>query len=114
VRITASNEVAIGLTSPLYKGNTRKCCPFLFGKFKQKGMIKINGIAFYEEPGSCGSCPFFSSGSSDLCPQDKGVCSQWRETHHSWANPPRRCKKLFKSAFRFPDGIELVIVGNND
>lgn len=37
-------------------------------------------------------------------------CRQWDEMHHSWRNPPRRCIKLFNKVFKFPDGIELVII----
>lgn len=80
-------------------------------------MLIINGKKFYEEPGSCGTCPFLFTGNTDApvptSGTDKGVCLQWDETHHTWANVPRRCAKLFKQAFSagYPDGMELVIVG---
>ena len=79
-------------------------------------MLIINGFKFYEEPGSCGTCPFLSTGNTNAAvptPQsDRGHCLQWDETHHTWANVPRRCAKLFKKAFSagYPDGKELVIV----
>lgn len=80
-------------------------------------MIIINGHKFYEEPGSCGTCPFLLTGNTDspmpVPHADKGLCIQWDETHHTWANTPRRCSKLFKKAFSagYPEGTELVIVG---
>lgn len=77
-------------------------------------MVTINGHTFYEEPRSCGTCPFLMTGNTDSpisSPSDKGICIQWDETHHTWANPPRRCQKLFKQAFRLYNdtGQELVI-----
>ena len=74
-------------------------------------MITINGITFYDKPGSCGTCPFFFSGSTHYQPNwGKGYCSMFNEMHHSYINPPRRCQKLFNKAFRMPDGSKLVIV----
>ena len=75
-------------------------------------MIYINGIAFYQEPGSCGTCEFYCSYGSNFHPSSDGYCPLFDEQHHSWATPPRRCQKLFRAAFRFPDGENLVIVGN--
>ena len=75
-------------------------------------MVYINDIPFYEEPGSCGTCEFFNNGSSALCPQDKGMCLLFMETHHSWCNPPSRCAKIFRKAFKAEDGARLVIVKN--
>ena len=74
-------------------------------------MIYINGTPFYDEPGSCGTCEFYSSSGSKLAPSDDGYCPLFDERHHSWATPPRRCQKLFKAAFGFPNGERLVIVG---
>lgn len=31
-------------------------------------MIEINGYKFYEEPGSCGSCPCLNTGATHLNP----------------------------------------------
>lgn len=72
-------------------------------------MVYINGFALYDMPGSCGTCPFLCSGSSSLCPQDKGLCILYDETHHTWANVPSRCKALFNKALRFPEGERLVL-----
>ena len=78
-------------------------------------MLIINGYKFYEEPGSCGTCPFLLTGntSAPVSPSsDRGICLQWDETHHTWANIPRRCAKLFKQAFSagYADGTVLTIV----
>lgn len=76
-------------------------------------MILINGTKFWDKPGSCGTCPFFISGSSRLSPSDRGVCTLWNENHRTYINPPRRCQKLFNKASRYPDGTKLVIVAEN-
>ena len=81
-------------------------------------MITINGRCFYEEPTSCGTCPFLyvpgrdapsflpSRGSANqLC-----HCTMWDEMHRVCTSPPRRCAKLFRKALAFPDGAKLVIV----
>lgn len=74
-------------------------------------MITINDTPFYDKPGSCGTCPWFSNGSTYLQPNmGKGHCRMFDEMHHSYINPPRRCQKLFNKAFRMPDGSRLVIV----
>lgn len=75
-------------------------------------MVTLNGVEIYEEPGSCGSCPFFNSGSSHLYHFDRGHCMMWNEFHHSYINPPRKCKKMFKKALSYPSGEKLVIVTN--
>ena len=76
-------------------------------------MIYINGQKFYDKPGSCGTCPFFNNGSTHMSPGSiKGHCLQWNEMHKSYINPPARCKKLFNKAFKYPEGTELIIVGN--
>jgi len=75
-------------------------------------MIYINNTPFYDEPGSCGTCAFFLSGGSQMCPSDKGICTLFSEEHHTYIYPPRRCKKIFKKAFSFPDGARLVITAN--
>ena len=82
-------------------------------------MITINGIRMYEEPTSCGTCPFLVTGNtasplSQNC--SRGICLQWNETHHTWANVPRRCAKLFKDAFRLynDSGENLVIVSKEN
>ena len=69
----------------------------------------INGQAFEEEPTSCGMCPFFSDGTSEYGAPSKGHCRLFDEMHGRLVLP-RRCKKLFASAFKFPEGIELVVV----
>lgn len=76
-------------------------------------MITINGVKFYYMPGSCGTCEFFHSGSSSICPQQRGYCSLFKEMHNSWINVPRRCQKLFNKAFKMPEGTDLVIVYND-
>jgi hypothetical protein len=45
------------------------------------------------------------------CHSDRGLCIQWNEAHHTWANIPRRCKKLFKSAFAlYNDSGETLVI----
>ena len=45
------------------------------------------------------------------CHSDRGLCIQWNEAHHTWANIPRRCKKLFKSAFaQYNDSGETLVI----
>ena len=73
-------------------------------------MVTLNGRQLYDVPGSCGSCPFFNSGSSSLCPQQRGFCDLWGEMHNCWINPPRKCLKLFNKAVKMPEGSNLVIV----
>lgn len=78
-------------------------------------MITINGTIFHENPGSCGTCPFFNNGKTSLFPGTKrGFCIIFEETHHTWINPPKRCQKLFNKAFQYPDGSNLVIVVNEE
>lgn len=77
-------------------------------------MITINGKTFYDKPGSCGSCPFFFSGSTYHQPNPgKGHCQMFDELHHSYIAPPRRCQKLFNKAFSMPNGSKLVIVSDD-
>ena len=77
-------------------------------------MITINGVPFHDEPGSCGTCPFFYSGSTHfIANPGKGHCTLFDEFHHSYINPPRRCRKLFKRAFGMPDGSRLCVVVND-
>lgn len=73
-------------------------------------MVTINNTAFYDKPGSCGTCPFFTNGASRFCNVSKGYCRMFDEMHHSYINPPQRCQKLFNKAFRMPDGSNLAIV----
>lgn len=75
-------------------------------------MVTINGETFYDKPGSCGTCPFFSSGATHMFSglDGKGHCRLFNENHSRWINPPRRCQKLFNKAFRMPEGTRLVIV----
>ena len=81
-------------------------------------MLIINGTKFYEEPTSCGTCPFLFTGRTDTpisSPTDnKGHCPIFDEVHHTYANPPRRCAKLFRKVFSkgYADGTELAIVHN--
>jgi hypothetical protein len=73
-------------------------------------MVTINGIKFYDMPGSCGTCSAFLNGKTSQHPGDaRGICVFFDETHHSWITPPRRCQKLFRKAFSMPEGSELVI-----
>lgn len=73
-------------------------------------MIRINGKEFYDMPGSCATCPFFFSGDSGMCHPDTGLCTLFNEKHKVWIDPPKRCAKLFRKAFRMPDGSDLVSV----
>ena len=78
-------------------------------------MVNINGFDFYEEPSICGTCPFLITGNTNVpgisCHSDRGLCIQWNEAHHTWANIPRRCKKLFKSAFTlYNDSGETLVI----
>ena len=82
-------------------------------------MVIINGHKFYEVPHSCGSCPFMLTGNTDVpsvghhC--DRGLCIQWNESHHTWANIPRRCAKLFKQAFAlYDDSGENLVITSKD
>lgn len=83
-------------------------------------MVIINGFKFYEEPGSCGTCPFLVTGNTGTpgipSNYDRGHCQQWDEIHHTWANIPRRCAKLFKQAFALynDSGQILVITKKHD
>lgn len=75
-------------------------------------MIMINGKKFYDEPTSCGACPFFFNGMTDAPLSQattKGHCMQFDEMHNSWRNVPRRCEKIFRKAFTYSEGSELVI-----
>lgn len=80
------------------------------------GMIIINGKTFYEEPGSCGTCPFLFIPCKDapgFLPsgggQSKYHCTMFNEMHASWRSVPPRCRRIFKKAFGFPEGSVLVI-----
>ena len=69
-------------------------------------MIIINDIEFSEYPGSCGTCPCFFR----IAPKAReGRCILWNEMHHSYIDPPRRCKKLFNKVFKYPDGTEFKL-----
>ena len=77
-------------------------------------MITINGKKFYEEPTSCGTCPFLFVPGRDLPSSmqqhsDKYHCTLFDEMHASWIKPPRRCARLFRNAFKHPEGTDLVI-----
>lgn len=51
-------------------------------------MVIINDRKFYDKPGSCGSCPFFFSGSTYLCPnKGRGICTLFNEMHQPYINP---------------------------
>lgn len=73
--------------------------------------VFINGKKFTEEPGSCGACPFFFNGRTEMPPSasPKGLCALFDESHSSYITIPRRCHKLFKKAFTFQEGENLVI-----
>lgn len=77
-------------------------------------MLTINGEIFYDEPNSCGTCPFFYNGSTSkfAAKSPKGHCRLFDEMHNSWINTPRRCAKLFKKAFKENNGKDLTIVIN--
>jgi len=78
-------------------------------------MITINGTIFYDKPGSCGSCPWFNSGSTHLYHNPgKGHCTMFNEMHRPYINPPKRCQKLFNKAFRMPEGSDLIVVINTN
>jgi hypothetical protein len=75
--------------------------------------MTINGIRFYSQPTSCGTCPAFSCGASELSPGvTRGLCVIFDDTHHRWVMP-RRCAKLFKKAFTYPEDSELIITHKN-
>lgn len=78
-------------------------------------MVTINGETLYNNPGSCGTCPFFYNGATHLQPvgSQKGYCRMFDEMHKSYINPPARCKKLFNKAFSMPEGSTLVITVND-
>lgn len=73
--------------------------------------VFINGKKFTEEPGSCGACPFFFNSRTEMTPSasPKGLCALFDESHSSYITIPRRCHKLFKKAFTFQEGENLVI-----
>ena len=81
-------------------------------------MVKINEEVIYEEPTSCGTCPFlyvpgrntpsFLRGRESANPVCH--CTLFDEWHRVCTSPPRRCAKLFATAFKFPEGTDLVIV----
>lgn len=77
-------------------------------------MRKLNGFFFYEEPTSCGTCPFFNNfqTSTPLYVNygNTGHCTLFDEMHKTWRSVPRRCVKLFRKLFEQPDGGEYVIV----
>lgn len=59
-------------------------------------MITINDTPFYDKPGSCGTCPWFSNGSTHLQPNmGKGYCRMFDEMHHSYINPPPEDAKSY-------------------
>lgn len=76
-------------------------------------MIILNGKEFYDIPGSYATCPFFLMGGHGL-QYDTGFCTLFEENHKTYINPPRRCMKLFRKAFRMPEGSELVVVAGNE
>jgi len=76
-------------------------------------MIYINNKLFYDTPGSCGTCEFYVSGSTSMCPTSRGICALFDEEHHSYINIPKRCAKIFRKAFKFPEGTKLIITANN-
>jgi hypothetical protein len=77
-------------------------------------MVKIHGFKFYDEPGSCGCCPAFNNGTTTINNGGElGHCLLFDEWHKRWCTTPRRCAKLFKSALKYPDGTELVVVASD-
>lgn len=76
--------------------------------------VFINDKRFYSEPGICYECPFFTSGTSDLTPVKKGFCMLFDETHSIYRYIPRRCHKLFKKAFTYPEETHLVITAEKN
>lgn len=76
-------------------------------------MIEINGVRFYDEPGSCGSYPCLKTGATHFSPGGKrGLCIMWNEMHLRTRNIPARCHKLSKKALTYPEGSKLTIVVN--
>lgn len=75
-------------------------------------MLKINGKHFWEKPCYCGACPFyFGDGkTSDMRESSSGFCTQFERRKRYYDHIPKRCADIFKKAFTFPDGSELVIV----
>lgn len=77
-------------------------------------MRTLNGAKFYEEPGSCGTCPFFNNGTTytplSVHGSNTGHCIMFDEMHKTWRSVPRRCVKIFRKLFEQPDGGEYVIV----
>jgi hypothetical protein len=74
-------------------------------------MVYINGFKFYDTPGSCGTCTFFMNGATEMFPgSEYGECIQWGERHRRTTSPGAKCKKMFREAFKFPDGSDLTIV----
>lgn len=77
-------------------------------------MIYVNDEPMWEEPQSCGTCIFFTSGASSMAHPDRGHCRLFDEMHGCLTNPPRRCAKLFKKGFvQYPEGSRLAIVINH-
>lgn len=80
-------------------------------------MITINGRIFYEEPTSCGTCPFLhvpGRNTPSFIPTRQSMnpichCLLFDEWHRVCTSPPKRCGKLFVTAFKFPEGTDLVI-----
>lgn len=73
----------------------------------------LNGQKFYEEPTSCGTCPFFYNGTTYTPISDRGSttghCTMFDERHKVWRSVPNRCQKIFRKLFSLPDGDEYVI-----
>lgn len=65
--------------------------------------ITINGVAFYEPPTMCGSCPALIIGRNDA----RGFCAFFGKRKSRWDNTPERCSELFVKGFAL--GGDLVI-----
>ena len=76
-------------------------------------MRKLNGAKFYEEPGSCGTCPFLFTGTTQtpiyVPAQNTGHCTMFDESHKFFRSVPGRCQKIFKKLFSLPYGGDYVI-----
>jgi hypothetical protein len=74
-------------------------------------MIYINGFKFYDAPGSCGTCSFFMNGRTELFEGSTyGECLLWGERHRRTTALSAKCKKVFREAFKFPEGENVAVV----
>ena len=80
-------------------------------------MVIIDGRKIYEQPAFCGQCPFLFDYSTHMTPAKGPLpCTLFNEMHRYMTTPPRRCQKLFKTAFEYfnDSGLDLSIVKNQN